>query len=106
MAWNSKPGETIAIDNYEKFNDELMRLQKSYSNENRELHMEVSEDFFKVLAMGQKTNYITYGRPGVKVFREGTKEAMIAEDNLSAEEHKELVFKRRSKEHEAMKKKM
>ena len=48
--------------------------------------VEVSERLFKYLVKNSKTNYITYGDPGVKVFLKGTREVIEKEDKMNAEE--------------------
>lgn len=59
-------------------------------------YIEVTEKMFKYLAKNSKTKYLTYGNPGIKVFIQGTREEMQAEDNMSAEAYHDLVGKRKS----------
>ena len=60
-------------------------------------HIEVSEQLFKLLTKKAKTPYITWGKPGIKVFIEGTKEGIEAEESLSAERRYDLMMKRASR---------
>lgn len=58
--------------------------------------IEVTEKLFKHLAKNSKTKYLTYGKPGIKVFVEGTRDAIEAEESLSAEAYHDLIGKRRA----------
>lgn len=48
-------------------------------------YLEVSERLFKSLTKGRQTRYLTYGKPGVKVYQVGTREREEAIDTMSAE---------------------
>lgn len=58
--------------------------------------IEVTEKLFKHLARNSKTKYLTYGKPGIKVFIEGTREEIEAEESMSAEAYHDLLGKRRA----------
>lgn len=59
--------------------------------------VEVSEDLFKYLIKNQNTRYITYGDPGVKVYRTGTKAECDKEDKMNAEAYADMIGKRGDK---------
>lgn len=59
-------------------------------------YVEVSEKFFRYLVKNQKTPYLTYGDPGVKVFIQGTREVILAEESLNAEMYGDLKAKQRA----------
>lgn len=58
-------------------------------------YVEVSARLFKYITRGQKTPYLTYGKPGVKVFIEGTRERLLKEELMNAEDHSNMMAKRR-----------
>lgn len=56
--------------------------------------IEVEEKLFKHLIKNSKTEYLTYGKPGVKVFLRGTRDQILKKDGLNAEMYHELVTKK------------
>jgi len=50
-------------------------------------YIEVSERLFNHLARKSKTAYLTYGEPGVKVFKVGTREEIEKIEKMSAENY-------------------
>lgn len=59
-------------------------------------YIEVEEKLFKHLVRNSPTEYLTYGKPGVKVFKRGTREAILKKDNLSAEAYHDFVSRKRA----------
>lgn len=57
-------------------------------------YLEVTEKLFKYLTRNQKTSYLTWGSPGVKVFVEGTRQKIEEVDNMGAEAHRDYVLKK------------
>lgn len=49
--------------------------------------IEVSQKLFDFLVKNNKTKYLTYGNPGVKVFVEGTKEKIKKDESMDAVSH-------------------
>ena len=47
----------------------------------------VDQEMFDYLVSNQKTNYLTYGNPGIKVYKEGTKQTYDDMDNMTAEDY-------------------
>ncbi len=60
--------------------------------------VEVSERLFKHLLKNAKTNYFTYGDPGVKVYLAGTRLKHEKEDKMNAEDYAIMEGKRRQAE--------
>lgn len=58
-------------------------------------YVEVSERMFSYLLKNNKSNYLTYGSPGIKVYRAGTRAQMEREDRMSAEMKHEYLAKLR-----------
>lgn len=58
------------------------------------LVVEVTKRFFEQLIEDPNTTYITYSKPGVKVYVEGTKAGIEAEERLDALEYREVKMKR------------
>ncbi len=48
--------------------------------------IEVTEPFFKLFTKGQKTKYVIVGDPAVFVYVVGSREAILAEEKLTADE--------------------
>ena len=68
------------IDNAEEFRMAIGNAQM----ENLE-YVEVSERLYKFLLKNRESNYLTYGDPGIKVYRAGTKKKCDREDNMPPE---------------------
>jgi hypothetical protein len=56
--------------------------------------MEVSSEFFQVLAHGKETPFIIYGQPAVKVFPQGKMEKGLKILTLSRDKYMELLSKK------------
>lgn len=80
------PHETKVIDNPNDFQYAIGRAQMAMQEGDGEDFVEVSEELFKYLVKNQKTSYLTYGSPGIKVYLAGTREACEIRDSLSAED--------------------
>lgn len=61
--------------------------------------IEVSERLFNYLIKNQKTAYITYGDPGIKVFKAGTRAGIAKEERMSAEEYADYAARKKMAEH-------
>lgn len=57
-------------------------------------HLVVSERVMKYLLRGNKSEYLTYGDPGLKIFLEGTKEEIERRERMSAEQYHEYYMKK------------
>lgn len=80
------------ISSYDAFEKAIM---KAHAMAESDPHLIVSEELFQALANGRKTNYLTYGSPGVKVYRAGTKADIDAEENMGLVEFHEREIKRK-----------
>lgn len=49
-------------------------------------HITVTDKLFNYLTKGSTDSYITYGSPGIKVYREGLKEKADLKDSRTAEQ--------------------
>lgn len=65
-------------------------------------YVEVTEKLFKYLLKRAKSEYLTYGDPGIKVFLQGTREGIEERERMNAEQYNEYVTKKKS--HEAQNK--
>jgi hypothetical protein len=61
--------------------------------------VEVTPELFQYLVKKAKTKYLTYGDPGVKVYKAGTREEIEREENMNAEHYHEHIMKKRMAEH-------
>lgn len=82
------------IDNPEEFRMAIGNCQLEGRN-----WVEVSERLFNYLIKNQKTAYITYGDPGIKVFKTGTRAGIAKEERMSAEEYADYAARKKMAEH-------
>lgn len=74
----SEPAEQVISDISEFY----MRAQTAaLMNED---YLVVDQKVFNAIGRGVKTNYLTYGNPGIKVYLEGTKEKCDTFDRRTA----------------------
>lgn len=73
--------EEKVVDNPEDFRIAIGHAQMAGKD-----FVEVSEELFNYLVKNNPTEYITYGSPGVKVFKEGTRAKIESLERLSPEE--------------------
>lgn len=81
------------IENYDDFRDAIMEIHRNI-DENPRPTLEVSDKFFSALVKGRKVDSITYGDPGVRVYRVGHKDRLDKEERLSAEAYREIQLKK------------
>lgn len=89
--------QTKVIDNPTDFQYAVGKAQMAMQEGDGEDYVEVSKELFEYLVKNQKTPYITYGDPGVKVYLEGTREACEERDRLSADDAYTRGVKERSR---------
>ena len=77
------------IDNPEDF-----RMAIGNAQMNGEDAIEVSEKVFKYIIKNNKTKYFTYGSPGVKVYKVGTKKDLDAEEKMGAEAYHDMITRK------------
>lgn len=87
--------ETKAIDNHQDFNSALLEKQAGIVDDPNP-YLEVSEKFFKALSKGRDLRSMTYGDPGVRIYRIGTKEEIDLEEKMPADKFREIELKRAS----------
>lgn len=73
--------EGVVVDNPEDFRMAVGHAQMAHAE-----YIEVSARMFEYLVKNNKTEYITYGSPGIKVYKEGTREKIEAWERLSPEQ--------------------
>lgn len=72
---------TKVLDNLDEF-----RIAVSQAQLDGVKHLTVNEKLFNYLTKGSNDLYITYGAPGVKIYKEGCKEKADALDARTAEQ--------------------
>lgn len=89
----TKPVEVEPYDNnpklvgsYQELDGVIMDFHRNIDKYDEEFYLEATPEFFEALVKGQKTQYLTYGKPGVKIYIKGTKDAIDKEENLPADE--------------------
>lgn len=80
--------KSSVIDNHDDFNSALLDLQSNI-DQDKYPHLEVSEQLFMALSRGRKLDSMTYGHPGVRIFKEGTSDDILEYESVSAEKHRE-----------------
>jgi hypothetical protein len=83
--------EITLIDNPEDF-----RMAVGQAAMNGEEYVEVSEKLFKYLLKNSKSRYLTYGDPGIKVYKVGTREENEKIDKMSADAFLEYDSKQKT----------
>lgn len=81
--------ERIIIDDPEEFRAAIGQAQMEEVE-----FIEVSDRLFKFLVKNNKTPYITYGSPGIKVYKAGTKDELDRIDRMNAQEYHEHVSRK------------
>jgi len=90
--------EVEIIDDPESFRMAIGHAQMAKSEGTGDGCIEVSERMFKYLIRNQKTRYITYGDPGIKVYLAGTRAEMDKEDMMNCEEYSKYMNEKRKKD--------
>lgn len=73
------------INNYHQFDAAVLDIHRNIEQYD-DPYLEVTPEFFQALSKGTKTTYMTYGKPGIKVYIKGTKEGIDNEEKMSADE--------------------
>ncbi len=81
----TKEVKSKAIGDYRSLDEAMLDYQRS-GDIDKDHYLEVTKSFFEALARGQKSSYLTYGNPGVKIFIEGTRPDILKEESMSLEE--------------------
>jgi hypothetical protein len=69
------------IDNPQDFQAAIGHAQMAGQD-----YVEVSDRMFSYLVKNSATEYLTYGNPGVKVFKEGTRDKIVEFESLNPDE--------------------
>lgn len=88
---------TGPLSSYRDFDAAVMDIHRNITDHD-DPSLEVTEELFGALTKGQKTNYLTYGSPGIKVFLAGTRAQIEIDEALPAEKTRDLEIKRISTE--------
>lgn len=87
---NKKPEVAHDIHSFERAYKEAVFLKKDY--------LDVPSEFFDVLCKqyldGVKADVFTYGKPGIKVYREGKREQIEEEGDLDVDDWTRLQAER------------
>lgn len=86
------PAEVV-IDNPEEFRRAVGMAQMSRK---ADAHVVVSEALFSFLSGNQKTRYMTYGSPGVRVFKPGDRESVLDIERMTHEEYAQYVSRQKA----------
>lgn len=93
-----------AISNYRELDQAMIDAQR----EGLEF-LEVTPELFEALTKGQDTMYLTMGKPGVKIYKAGTKEmcdefdTMTCEDRMRHDAKKAIELKEAQKQRRKLK---
>lgn len=81
------------IDNHGDFNEALLEAQGNVEHEPNP-YLEVTEKFFLALSKGKSIQSMTYGDPGVRIFKFGMAEEILSYESLPADKHRDLEIKK------------
>ncbi len=77
------------IDNPEDF-----RMAVGNAQMNGEDSIEVSDKVFNYIIKNNKTKYFTYGSPGIKVYKVGTKDELDREESMTSEAYHDMITRK------------
>lgn len=87
----------LGINSTDEFNLAILEKQANIDEEPYPM-LEVSEPVFKAITKGRLVNSITYGDPGVRVFKAGTMDDILDSEEISAEKRHEQEIRKISAE--------
>lgn len=87
----------LGINTHEEFNSKLLEAQGNIDQDPYPM-LEVTPEFMRALTKGRDFSSITYGHPGVRVFKTGTTDDVLDYEGVSADEMREREIKRISAE--------
>lgn len=85
------PDEVVA--NPEDFQHAIGTAQMEKVDGTGKGYVIVSEKMFNYLVRNQVTPYLTYGDPGIKVYKEGTREHLESLERMTPEQYHEYIVK-------------
>ncbi len=84
------------INSYRELDEAVIGIHRTFEPGD-EPPLEVTREFFEALTRGSQDDSITYGKPGIRIYVAGTKEATDAVESMNAEEfHNREIAKRQA----------
>lgn len=108
QATKAKEDKAKTIDNYDDLETNLRAIQRNWTDLH-DPYLEITQGFMDVLMKGTRTENgrpitsCTYGKPGVKLYVEGTRETTEKENAMSAEDRAVYEAQKRKLEPELQK---
>jgi hypothetical protein len=90
---STKKEKEVGINNHDDFNQALLECQAQIESEPYPM-LEVAPEFFKALTKGRDLPSITYGNPGVRIFKIGTMDDVLDYEDVPADVMRERELKR------------
>lgn len=88
-----------AINSHRELEDAHLEFQRDPGGCHPDTYLEVTPEFFTALSRGAKTAYLTYGKPGIKIFIEGTRSKILESERMDPTFHRDAEIKAK---HEAL----
>lgn len=83
---------TTVLDDLEKFRTAVGQAQMTGHD-----YLEVSERLFKYLVKDANSKFLTYGQPGIKVYKAGTREQLERDQHMSSDDYYKRLVEERKK---------
>ncbi len=87
--------ETNKIDTHAKLEAAILRAQANIQNDPHP-GIEVSAELLMALAAGRSVESLTYSRPAVRIFKEGTMDRILREEDLNNDDFYNLEIKKKN----------
>jgi hypothetical protein len=85
--------KVLEIDNHDDFNAAVLEAHTNIDDDPYPV-LEVSERFFNALAKGKKIDSLTFGHPGVRVFKTGTADEILDQEKMPADRRREIDIRK------------
>lgn len=78
--------ESTAINSWDAFNQAVVRAQGNILMEKNPI-IEVTPEFIKAVSGGRDVDSCTYGKPAVRVFKDGMASAILAREDMNTDDY-------------------
>jgi hypothetical protein len=89
-----EPKET-GINTYEDFQQAVMEIHQNIDQYENPI-LEIGEKLFGAIAKGKQIDSMTYGDPGIRLFKVGTKQRILDEEKMPADKFRDLEIRRKN----------
>lgn len=93
----SLESESTAINDWKTFDQAVIKAQGNILSE-RNPTVEVTPEFIKAISGGHDVDSITYGKPGVRVFKEGMAKGILDREAMDTDSYYDFEIKKKNAE--------